>query len=175
MDLFEHMANEYLNSCLKALEKYATTVVNKTYQVLFEDILDCVNSSIKNFYSDYTPMVYTRHGDLSGFNLYNSIKAGGQIKLDMRGDLIAGINFTPNTEFMLPYYSNFLSDEDILNNIVFNGIHGNIEKVGIITKSTIQGKYFKVSGTTNEILKQIQEQFDEASKKAYKDLLSEDF
>ena len=175
MDMFEQISASFVNSYEKTLEARATRIVNETFKILFEDILFCINEAIKDFYNDYTPLIYDRHGNLDGFNLYKSIEQSSKVGLEITGDLVMHINFTPNTDAMLPYASKTLSDEDILNNIVFEGVHGDLDFVPLKTISTIQTDYFNLSGTINEILKQIEEQFNEASKKVYKNLLAKGF
>lgn len=49
-----------------------SSAIDEYYQLLADIAADIYDSCIKDFYSQYTPKVYKRHGNLSGFNLYNA-------------------------------------------------------------------------------------------------------
>lgn len=72
------------------LERAIKDYANKITQIA----MDIYDSCIKQFYKSYSPVVYDRHGDRSGFNLYyaNEIELY-QLKLD--------IKFEPSN--LLPY------------------------------------------------------------------------
>lgn len=61
MQLSDAKLNSVINS---SLDEY--------YQLLANIGMDIYDSCIKDFYSQYFPYVYKRHGNLSGFNLYNA-------------------------------------------------------------------------------------------------------
>lgn len=58
--------------------------------------IDIYDSCIAQFYDQYEPRIYDRHGDKSGFNLYSAQNMG-------YGNLIIDMSLTP--ENLLPYYS----------------------------------------------------------------------
>ena len=169
MNIDKKIEEEFLKQLNIAIKDYVNKTVDDTYKALFEDMLHCVNSNIKQFYSDYTPKYYDRHGDVSGFNLYNSLTDKDKVGLESDKDGAIGINFAPSTTNLLSYDSE-LDDDVILNRIAFEGVHGMLS-VGNVTRTTLQGKYFTVSGTTNEILSQFQTGFKQAEKKAVDEMM----
>lgn len=59
------LSDTKLNSVINAsLDEY--------YQLLANVGMDVYDSCIKDFYRQYSPRVYKRHGNLSGFNLYKA-------------------------------------------------------------------------------------------------------
>lgn len=73
---------------------------------------DIYNSCIEDYYNGYTPLVYKRHGNIEGFNLYsaagNSL-TGGRLILDT------------DSNKLLPYKGN--SRDEVLSNVL-NGLRG---------------------------------------------------
>ena len=72
--------------------------LDEYYQLLANVGMDIYDSCIKDFYSQYFPYVYKRHGNLSGFNLYNA----NEIFYD--GDTV--ITFTNGTKIVVTAQQN---------------------------------------------------------------------
>ena len=81
-------------------------------RILHEVANDIYNSCIEDYYNGYTPLVYTRHGNIEGFNLYragsNSL-TGGRLIIDT------------DAGKLLPYKGN--SRDEVLFNVL-NGLRG---------------------------------------------------
>ena len=56
------------------LSSIINSALDDYYQLLAEIGMDIYNSCIKDFYKQYTPQVYKRHGYLAGANLYQANK-----------------------------------------------------------------------------------------------------
>lgn len=69
--------------------------VNDYADFLTEIAKDIYDSCIAQFYETYTPKIYNRHGDITGFNLYSANSIGYSNLL---------INLTLEPENLLPYY-----------------------------------------------------------------------
>ena len=54
------------------LNSVISSSLDEYYQLLANVGMDIYDSCIKDFYSQYPPRVYKRHGNLSGFNLYSA-------------------------------------------------------------------------------------------------------
>lgn len=90
-----------LRSAIKIYGKILHSVANDIY-----------NSCIEDYYNGYTPIVYKRHGDIEGVNLYkarNNSLAGGRLIIDT------------NAGKLSPYKGN-TRDEVLFN--VLNGLRG---------------------------------------------------
>ena len=48
------------------------SAVDDYFKILYIIASDIYDSCIEDFYAKYTPKIYTRHGDLEGFNLYRA-------------------------------------------------------------------------------------------------------
>ena len=64
------MAEMSLAQIAKAADKAYNEGVSMYLDVLFKIANDIYDSCIKQYYATYTPTVYTRHGNIEGFNLY---------------------------------------------------------------------------------------------------------
>jgi hypothetical protein len=65
---------ELMNISDAKLKSVLKSSISEYYQLLAEVGFDIYNSCIRDFYSQYRPKVYKRHGDLSGVNLYDANK-----------------------------------------------------------------------------------------------------
>ena len=70
-------------------------VVDDYAEYIYHIAEDIYDSCIQDFYDQYTPMRYDRHGNLSGFNLYSG-------KNFFYSNLWLDIQFDPDN--LLPYY-----------------------------------------------------------------------
>lgn len=100
-----------------ANESKQSSVINKAirqYFTLLADVAsDIYDSCIKDFYKQYTPQVYKRHGNPSGFNLYRA----NQVSFD--GDVL---NFLIDEDYLLPYGKH--DKRDIVLEFVLAGLRG---------------------------------------------------
>lgn len=62
------------------LKSIINSALNEYYQLLADIGMDIYDSCIKDFYNQYSPRVYKRHGVLAGYNLYraNQISYNGE-------------------------------------------------------------------------------------------------
>jgi hypothetical protein len=76
---------------------------------------DIYRSCIQDYYAQYIPTVYTRHGDIAGANLYlaNNISYS---------DLVLHLSITPDP--LKPYSDEDYPDRDYILTNVMNGIRG---------------------------------------------------
>ena len=79
----------------KTMNSILGSAVNDYAAILTEIAKDIYDSCIKQFYDSYTPKIYNRHGDITGFNLYSANSIG-------YSNLIIDLSFEP--ENLLPYY-----------------------------------------------------------------------
>lgn len=95
------------NIILSAFDDY----INLMHKVAF----DIYDSCIRHYYAQYIPKVYTRHGDLGGFNLYkaNEISYSG-FTLSTR----------INADSLEPYETGGNPSRDTVLTNVMNGIRG---------------------------------------------------
>lgn len=104
--VIKHDKNEINRIIQKGINDYARFLTN-----IASDIYD---SCIQDYYAQYTPTVYTRHGNIGGFNLYqaNAIELAGPI---------LSIDFDEGN--LLPYGTSDDIRATVLNNVM-NGIRG---------------------------------------------------
>lgn len=76
--------------------KILTNTTDEYFNMLTHVAMDIYDSCIQLFYATYDPIVYDRHGDKSGFNLYAANNMG-------YSNLIVDMTLEP--ENLLPYYS----------------------------------------------------------------------
>ena len=95
-----------LNSVIKS-------AIDEYYETLFNVASDIYDSCIHDFYDQYTPRVYKRHGNLSGENLYraNNIFDDGNT-----------VNITLNEWSLMPYGKH--DKRDIVFEFVLAGLRG---------------------------------------------------
>lgn len=87
--------------------------INQYFTLLSNIAADIYDSCIKDFYKQYTPTVYKRHGDLAGFNLYNA----NQVSFD--GNVL---RFLIDEDYLLPYGKH--DKRDIVLSFVLAGLRG---------------------------------------------------
>lgn len=87
--------------------------VQQYFALLSEIAADIYDSCIRDFYSQYTPLVYKRHGQLSGFNLYRA----NQVSFDGES-----LRLLIDESYLLPYGKN--DNRDIVLDFVLAGLRG---------------------------------------------------
>lgn len=87
--------------------------IQQYFTLLASIASDIYDSCIKDFYKQYNPMVYKRHGNPAGFNLYNA----NQVSFD--GNTL---NFLIDEDYLLPYGKN--DKRDIVLEFVLAGLRG---------------------------------------------------
>lgn len=91
-----------------------TKAVDQYFIILYKIASDIYDSCIEDFYIQYTPESYTRHGDIEGFNLYNA----NEIELNDNG-----IRLFADANQLLPYAGKTDRRQKVLD-AVMNGIRG---------------------------------------------------
>lgn len=104
-------------SLMLASESKQRMVINNAIQKYFALLAnvaaDIYDSCIKDFYSQYTPTVYKRHGNLAGFNLYQANQ------VSFNGDTL---RFLIDEDYLLPYGKH--DKRDIVLEFVLAGLRG---------------------------------------------------
>lgn len=82
-------------------ENKANTILDEAFRRYFNTLSeiasDIYDSCIKDYYAQYEPIKYTRHGNIEGFNLYSA----NAVWFDELSYNLS-LNFNPNE--LLPYY-----------------------------------------------------------------------
>ena len=99
-DIMSNLVGRHDKDTANAILEYALSDYADFLTEIAKDIYD---SCIAQFYDDYTPRIYDRHGDINGKNLYlaNKIKYS---------DL--AVHLTLNPDELLPYYKMKKLSED---------------------------------------------------------------
>lgn len=87
--------------------------IQQYFHLLSEVASDIYDSCIKDFYKQYHPKTYKRHGNLAGFNLYNA----NQVSFD--GNTL---NFLLDEDYLLPYGKH--GKQEIVFEFVLSGLRG---------------------------------------------------
>lgn len=91
-----------------------TNAVNDYFKILYSIASDIYDSCIEEYYFQYTPTVYNRHGNIEGFNLYNANEiAYSDLKLQLKID----------SGQLLPYKGKGDKREKVLSSVM-SGLRG---------------------------------------------------
>lgn len=71
-DILETLYYMYTNNQKSNVVSAINAATNKFAEIIYEIAKDVYHSCIEDYYSQYTPTSYDRHGDISGYNLYRA-------------------------------------------------------------------------------------------------------
>lgn len=71
-DILEVLYYMYTNNQKRDVVSAINNATNKFAEIIYEIAKDVYHSCIEDYYDQYTPTTYNRHGNISGYNLYSA-------------------------------------------------------------------------------------------------------